>query len=481
MIMTKGHPLFRQETLIPWGIAMLVLLSRIPFLWNGYGTEEDSWGLVINAWDIANSGHYVYSRLPGHPLQELLLAAFPHAGPFVYNLFSALFSAVAIFFFAKILQWYQVRLYWLGALALAFTPVFYISSTYTIDYCYALAFILAAYYSLLKGRMWVAGVLLGMAVGSRLTSAMMLLPFVMILWGSAKEHRIKNILILSLTTGLSALLAYAPAFYEYGLAVIGTYKLPYPPLAKALYKGSIGVWGVLGGLALLLAVVASVWNHQKNNGVMWGDSAKKSHQWSWMVAVLLPLLIFVNLPEKSAFLIPALPFVILLLARFVKMQWIFITFCILTILSSFVLSVNISDSKRGADFSSHALFFNMAGQEIFADPLNGPIFSDYTKRANKAAFCSETLATIDTMGHPAILIAGWWHNELVVEMKESGQECDVQLRAHVSEDSLQYFKQANVNLFYLPEINVINNRRYGKDFTEQYAEPIINNGSNQKR
>ncbi len=462
-----------NKVLTPYAIAILVLLSRIPFLWNGYGTEEDSWGLVVNSWDILNVGHYVFSRLPGHPIQELLLALFPFAGPFVYNLFSALFSAITVFFFVKILQWYQLKNVVLAALTLAFTPVFFISSTYTIDYCYALAFILAAYYGLLKGNSWIAAILLGFAVGCRLTSGLMVIPFALLIVGEAKKKPYQKLLIFALLFAFSALFTYAPALYEYGLSVIGTYKLPYPPLAKALYKGSIGVWGVMGCLALLVALIAAWRNRKKTISLFTSSFNKKLHISVWVLSIVLQLLIFLRLPEKSAFLIPALPFLILLVASTIKSSKAFIAFCILTIIAPFIISVNISDSNRGADYSSTAMIFKMSGQEIFIDPLNGPIFSDYSKRKNKAAFCKETLAIADTLGEPAVILCGWWYNELYVDRMNSTPQRRIHLTAYLEEDALKYYTQQGIPIYYLPETDLINNRRCGKDITALYAKPLF--------
>jgi hypothetical protein len=54
---------------------LIVLLSRIPFLYAGYGIEEDSWGIALAAFHTHLSGIYEPSRLPGHPVQELVYSA----------------------------------------------------------------------------------------------------------------------------------------------------------------------------------------------------------------------------------------------------------------------------------------------------------------------------------------------------------------------------------------------------------------------
>lgn len=462
----------KKDEIYLWLVTLGVFLTRIPFLWNGYGTEEDSWGLVINAWDIRETGHYVFSRLPGHPFQEGLLALFPHAGCFVYNLFSAFFSAVAVHFFIRIFREYGFRYGYLAGLALAFTPVFLISSTYTIDYCYALAFILAAWFSLLKKKGWLSGILLGLAVGNRLTSVIMIFPMTLVLWDQGGKSGGWRVIRFWCWAGIASLLVYAIPLMEFGTALISTYKLPYPPVPKALFKGSIGVWGLLGCIALALALIAIIRNRNKISELAVTPVKGPWQPLAWALAVLLNLIVFIRLPEKSAFLIPALPFLILLLAHLMKKRTGFVVFCLMTILSPFVLSINLTDKNRGAEHPAQAITFNVSGQEIFFDALSGPVMADYTKRKNKAEYCRGIISKMDTVSKPTLIIAGWWTNELVVRIREENRHPQAVLTAHAGESMLKELKNRGYQLYYLAEIDRINDRRYGHPFTAEYALPF---------
>jgi len=107
-------------------------------------------------------------RLPG--VRYLTALSAWHA-PWVSNAVTALFQHGAFVFFALIARELGVRRYLLIALALAMTPVIYISSCCTMDYIPALAGQLAASYALLRGRPALAGLLLGISVGCRITAA----------------------------------------------------------------------------------------------------------------------------------------------------------------------------------------------------------------------------------------------------------------------------------------------------------------------
>src|ERR1017187_1998955 len=115
-------------------LSLIVFLSRLPFLFASYGSEEDAWLLPLTAKPIALSGQYELSRAPGHPLQEIIYSLIWNAGPFAYNLLTAIASVIAVLFFALSLRQLDFKHYLFASFALAFTPIIFISSTYAIDY-----------------------------------------------------------------------------------------------------------------------------------------------------------------------------------------------------------------------------------------------------------------------------------------------------------------------------------------------------------
>ena len=233
---------------------LIVFISRLPFLNAGYGTEEDSWGIAVAAHNTMASGIFEASRLPGHPVQELIYSAIWGAGPLVFNLLSAVFSTIAVMFFVLFLKTLGFKKYFLAGLAFAFTPVVYIASTYTIDYMWTCALIFISLYFLIKQRIGLAAIILGLAIGCRITSVVLLLPFSIILLDFKIPYfNIKKILLLWLSTTVIGILCYLPVIDVYGINFF-TYsdQFPYPTLEKVFYKASFGVWGLLGILAILL-------------------------------------------------------------------------------------------------------------------------------------------------------------------------------------------------------------------------------------
>ena len=94
----------RKEILQYVLLVIFVLLTRIPFLSHGYGIDGDSWSVAITANNIHNSGIYEASRFPGYPVHEYLGSIFVKAGPSGLNALTAIFSCIAVLFFALTLR-----------------------------------------------------------------------------------------------------------------------------------------------------------------------------------------------------------------------------------------------------------------------------------------------------------------------------------------------------------------------------------------
>ena len=90
-------------------VALAIFLSRIPFLFSGFGSEEDAYGLILTARNISLTGLYEVSRMPGHPLQELLLAMLWELPPWVLNLMTATVSTTGVLFFMFTLRLWNIR------------------------------------------------------------------------------------------------------------------------------------------------------------------------------------------------------------------------------------------------------------------------------------------------------------------------------------------------------------------------------------
>src|SRR4030095_15348587 len=94
----------REDNSLLFVVAFVVLLTRIPFLFAGYGSEEDAWGLILTARDINLAGIYEVSRFPGHPVQEYLLSCIWQLPNWFLNFLTALVSSAGVLFYMLTLK-----------------------------------------------------------------------------------------------------------------------------------------------------------------------------------------------------------------------------------------------------------------------------------------------------------------------------------------------------------------------------------------
>ncbi len=457
---------------------IIVFVSRIPFLSAGYGVEEDSWGIVLAAAHTALTGIYEPSRFPGHPVHEFIYSTFPFHPEWFYNLFSAFFSAIATLFFALILKELKFKHFLLASLALAFTPVFYISSTYTIDFVWTIAFILISFYCLLKEQFIVCGIFLGLAIGCRITSGAMFLPFMIIFWQKNNlQHNIKIAIRVLIPLVIVSFVSYLPLMIEFGASFFMYYdQFPYPSLAKVIYKMIPGVFGFLGVSAIGICILWMLANRNKLErgnlfenglGLPTGQAGKKIILSSIAVIILFVISYF-RLPQKSGYMITVIPFVIILFGYYLNSK-MFNFLCSCLILSSFFCSINLTDKLRGSTYSRLAVTFTISGQELFFDPISGPIFSDYSKREQKIKYTDEVIEMAGSISSKTVVIAGWWYNQILVGLFPDNSIHNVIFESYIDEQKMIEYISKGYVIKYLPEQNVYNDQMFKMESTDKLA------------
>jgi uncharacterized membrane protein YqjE len=444
-------------------LGIIVLASRLPFLADGYGSEDDSWGLVLNARLMAQTGEYSFSRLPGHPVQEYLLMLMPNAGAFNMNMLSVLFSVISALCFAGILKHYNMNNRFLWSVVFATIPAIWISSTYTIDYTWALAFILLAWYGTLKKYYAWAGVFLGLAIGCRITSGAVIAGLI---WMAVRQEKsnLRPLLSLCFFTLIMASLCFLPSWLKYGWSFFDTYRLPYPSLPKVLYKASFGVWGGTGCLALLLLLITKV------KGLS-AEAQQFKKSFPLVLVCLLYLLAFLVLPQKSAFFIPAIPFLLVWLLDQSFKPAATAILSLLFILSPLMFGFNLASAERGADYSDFALVRKIAGQEVFLDPLNGPLQNEQSRRRNRQAYISQALKAASQLTPNDLVLCGWWTNQFTVNCQDMGG-CRFQIGEFFDKPQLDSIIRSGSRIWYLSEIDQANDERYGMTYTASVAREL---------
>lgn len=450
----------------------VVFISRLPFLSAGYGAEEDSWGIALAAFHTNLTGIYEPSRFPGHPVHEFIYSAFWGFQPFFYNLFSAFFSAIGTLFFALILKELRFKHFFIAALSFAFTPVFYISSTYTIDFAWTICFILISLYSLLKNHFIICGVFLGLAVGCRITSGAMIIPFMILFWQKdSLSYNIKNLSKIILPLSIIAFISYLPLIKQFGFSFLDYYdQFPYPSISKVFYKMIPGVFGFFGVLAIGVCFFLSLKNRNKIvRGELFENGLSKKIILSSFTVIGLFAVAYLRLPQKSGYMITVIPFVILLFGYYLSEKLFNFLSCSL-ILSSFFCSINLADNIRGAKHSTIAYTFKVSGQELFFDVFSGPVFSDYSKRKQKIKYTNEVIEKAKTTVSKTVVIAGWWYNEIKVTMIDRPVNKRVIFEAYINSEKMKQYIAEGYEITYLPEQNIYNDQMFKMDSTDKFAK-----------
>ncbi|MGA3172000.1 MAG: hypothetical protein ABSE62_13415 [Chthoniobacteraceae bacterium] len=311
-------------------LCAVVLLTRLPFLSAGYGLHADNWRTALAARHIAQTGVYEASRFPGYPIQEYICSLFWKTGPLGFNLLDALFCTLAVLFFALICIDYGVPDWWLAALAFAFVPVLYVNSVSSKDFPWALAFLLASWWCALRKRPVLTGILLGLAMGVRITSGVAALPIALILIdGAGNRAAIRRVLVTGLLAAIIVVAAFTPVYIRYGTDFFNFYaEHAFPGPLEITARMTLEVWGLLGVAGLSLALIAIPFAKSR-------PPLSSRQLLAWISMVVIYAIAFFCLPDEAAYLIPAVPF-ILLLIWLAAPRWAFRACCALILISPFV-------------------------------------------------------------------------------------------------------------------------------------------------
>ena len=130
--------------------------------------------------------------------------------------------------------------------------------------------------------------------------------------------------------------------------------------------------------------------------------------------------LFLRLPDDEGYLIPALPFIFILLERGCGRR-VFQAFCIAVMLSPFVLGVDVAPPKKGvspATRSALARRFSLGGRERFVfDPLRGPLLMDLDKRRAQMDILVRARQYWPQLPANAVVIAGLLDLPLHIEIQ----------------------------------------------------------------
>ncbi len=453
---------------------LLLIVSRLPFLSHGYGLDGDSWSVALLGKYMHETGIYSTSRLPGYPVHEFLASLFINGGPIALNGLSMIFTVIGVMCFVLTLRLLRFKYVFLAGTALAAIPVLYINSTTTIDYNIALGFILASMYLLMRGNHVSAGIMLGFAIGTRITSGAMLVPFcILLLEGTDMRINFKRLFRFVVPVLVMGFILFIPLIRTYGLDFFTYYDVPYPSIQKVLYKFCFEVWGVVGFIGLVISIgLLFLPNRITNKKFLFPRSVNEKYVIAWLVAIDLYIIAYLKLPMESGYLIPILPFVILIFGKYLYNK-AFIFFAITLIVSPLLFSISPIERFDALTPSDLATEFRAGGEHLRLDVLKGPIIAYESRRENAELFTSKLIQSFDTISLPSVIISGRWYNQLVVESGDTTRFNKVTLRAYLSEDEAVYFYAKGYVIYYLPRQEFYNKIMKNVDLEIYKAIPYV--------
>lgn len=366
-------------------LSLSFILSRVPLLNLGFGTDPDAWRIAGSAFDLGNSHIYHTSRYPGYPFIEYVNSLVINHGWLATNGLTLILSLISVIFFAKILKDLNIQNKGLLVLTYAFLPIIWINSAGTMDYMWALTFILAAWFLILKKKFAFAGLILGLAVGSRITSIIFIVPFIYLIW--IENKRIKDIIYFIVTMVIISFILFLPLFIQQGLKFL-TYYPSDLTMIKTIVKAGSNAIGLIGNLPALFGLIMLILSLK----VLFKKIIEKDKDTIFLVLAIISIsILFIKAPYEKEYLIPVIPFSLLLLNKICKRELIMI-FCLLLLLNSF-LSFPIIGKNNGGN-----IVFN-------ATIDDGMIRKNINERTEQISFTHKLMNA--SINHSVIIIA-WY-------------------------------------------------------------------------
>jgi hypothetical protein len=294
---------------VRWVLLGCVACLYAPLIFAGPGSDPDSMRELRSGLTLLWHHRYVMSRPPGYfPYEALCGLLYQLGGSVADNLATIAMSIALLDSFLRVCEHFEVPNRHLLAVTMAIHPVYWAASTSTIDFIWALGGFFVGFRLLLKRRYFGAPAMLGLAVGIRLSSVLLAGP--LLVWELIERPRDAKVwLAAALATAIGAAL-YLPEFIASGSSLrfltyyIGAWTFA-GHLGRFIYK-NVYFWGLPATL-LLIAVPPMM--------RVSAECARLSVRLlvlSLSIVVLFEAL-FLKIPVQRAYLLPMLPFVLILL------------------------------------------------------------------------------------------------------------------------------------------------------------------------
>jgi len=291
-------------------ISFLILVSRIPFIYNSPGFDLDNWRVLWTGKYIHTHGRYIASRFPGYPVSEYI-ASFVYDVPYyIFNLITVIFSVLCSIIFFLILKKLRYKESLLAAITFSFIQTIVINSMVSMDYMWSLFFMLLATYAILENKFSVTGLLLGLMVVIRFTSICFIPAFFYLIYKMSNK-KINVLIKLSFILFITIFVAFTPVFRTYGLNIFPRLSIWKFEPKKIFSFLTLYNFGFLGTITLGISIVIMIWSIVKKVKIdIQNHNPLKIFS---VIIIFLNIIIIIRYPFENAYLIPMIPFLLLLI------------------------------------------------------------------------------------------------------------------------------------------------------------------------
>ena len=325
---------------------IIFFILAFPLIFLGYGSDNDSYGVLDAGSATWNFMNPTMSRNPGYWLYEFAIHFIDMVGGFVATNFLSLFFGVLVLHrFLCIAISQKIPNASILALCLGLNPWFLIAATSTMDYMVALFFIVISSELVLKHKFILMGIASGLAIGARLGSIFPLTGIYLVyILQNPSRTILKGYLYAGLITIFMIFIFYYPSWVLVGknfsflkghmgddsLWSIGMY------FGRFFYK-IIYLFGFINFLFILVVLIYLYFARKINFNL---------GKWSIipLASCIGNLILFASYPIEISYLLPFLFFYYLLIGVVLKNNSRFLLALILVATLSYSF-VNISIAK----------------------------------------------------------------------------------------------------------------------------------------
>lgn len=265
---------------------------------------------------------------------------------------------------------------------------------------------------------------------------------------------------------------FLPVYMKYGWSFFTYFNVQYPSIPEVLYRFSIGVWGVTGFIGLIVATCLLFVSDKFRAGkYLFPRAVNEKMVVAWLIAIDLYIIAYLKLPMEAGYLVPIVPFIILIFGKYL-VDKAFNIFALALIISPFIANVAPADRLDAPSKSFLSSELHIAGEDLIFDLLHGPIVSYESRREKAMQFTSQVLHNLDTIHRKTLIISGRWYTQMMVERTDTSFHT-IQFIDHINQKNLLTYIEEGFDIYYLPYQDHFNKLIYDFELNEFGALPFI--------